>query len=97
MNEESTLPLRAGNKRKGVPDRNNNASRFAKKRKQGGEAGEIGSDEDEVDDDAEDDAGPNNQSVGLELGEVLEEQSFGEEDDDDDSPTSSSGSDSDDD
>ncbi|CAG9944307.1 unnamed protein product [Clonostachys rosea f. rosea IK726] len=97
MNEESTLPLRAGNKRKGVPDRNNNASRFAKKRKQGGEAGEIGSDEDEVDDDAEDDAGPKNQSVGLELGEVLEEQSFGEEDDDDDSPTSSSGSDSDDD
>ena len=80
--------------------------RSAKRRKQDSdlEEGEVGSDND-VDDKSssvgaggsyEDDDGP---SGGLEVGDVVAEESFDEdedEEDDDDSPTSSSGSDSDD-
>lgn len=66
-----------------------------KRRKQGGkdrEDGEVGSGEEGEDGMGEDD-GP--KGVGLEAGEVIAEQSFGEEDeDDDDDDTSSSGSDS---
>lgn len=90
-----------GLKRKDGPGRR--GPRSGKRRKQGSglEEGEVGSDDDADDKSSvgtggndEDDDGP---SVGLEVGDVVAEESFGEDDEDGDSPTSSSGTDSDDD
>lgn len=93
-----------GAKRKDGPNKKG-SQRFAKRRKHGDdlEDGEVGSEDDgsvgKTNDD--DDDGSQGHPVGLEAGEVVDEQSFGEEDDEDeddedDSPTSSSGTDSDD-
>lgn len=91
-------PAQQGTKRKGGAQ-DKKMSRAAKKRKQGGkdlEEGELGSGDDEeaggVGDSDDDTKG----AVGLEAGEVLDEQSFGEDEDgSEDDSTSSSGSDSD--
>ena len=80
-----------GQKRKGAPG--SQASRSAKRGRNGGkdrEDGEIGSGDEGNSDAGEE--GESKGSIGLEPGEVIDEQSFGEEDDDgDDDPTSSSG------
>ncbi|KAK0389743.1 hypothetical protein NLU13_3316 [Sarocladium strictum] len=98
-----------GTKRKGGPaDGQKAGSRASKKQKQQGaagglevlEEGEVGSDG-EVGDAQDAGSGDKNSGIGLEAGEVIGEESFGEEDeamdqddDDDDDDTSSSGSDS---
>ncbi|KAH7155047.1 hypothetical protein B0J13DRAFT_544605 [Dactylonectria estremocensis] len=104
LNEDETLP--AGfvlgpkdavplgpNKRKN-PSGKNVPGKSAKRRKNGGKAleeGEVKSDEEGVQSDEDDFSGP--KGVALEAGDVIAEQSLGEDDDDDDT-TSSSGSDS---
>ena len=84
-----------GQKRKGAPG--SQTSRFAKRGRHGGkdrDDGEIGSGDEGNSDAGE--GGESKSSVGLEPGEVIDEQSFGEEDDDeDDDSTSSSGMSSD--
>lgn len=85
-----------GTKRKGGPAPRQKQSRSAKRRRphggRGMEEGELAaSDADEGNSDDNDNHGGSKGSVGLEAGEVIAEQSLGEEDDD---STSSSGSDS---
>ncbi|KFA81831.1 hypothetical protein S40288_01696 [Stachybotrys chartarum IBT 40288] len=89
-------------RRKRKLDARPSAGRPPKKQRQGkedAEEGEVESSDEENDDDAEDrdDNGGLQIADGLEAGEVIDEQSFGEEDDDDDDDdtTSSSGTDSD--
>ncbi|CAM1503962.1 Fc.00g015530.m01.CDS01 [Cosmosporella sp. VM-42] len=80
-----------GTKRKNAPSKKA-PGKAAKRRKQNGrdlEEGEVKSDDEHIDDDG------NRGAVMLEAGEVIAEQSLGEEDDEDDD-TSSSGSDSED-
>lgn len=96
LGPKDTVPTQThGTKRKDGPA-NKKMQGSAKRRKQGGndrEDGEIGSGED-AEQGMDEDQGL--KGVGLEAGEVIDEQSFGEEDDeeDDDDETSSSGSDS---
>ncbi|KAK7413155.1 hypothetical protein QQX98_007981 [Neonectria punicea] len=90
LEPKDTIPSQGPNKRKNPPAKKN-ADKPAKKRRHGGkdvEEGEVKSDEEGAHSDEEDSKG-----VGLEVGDVIAEQSLGEDDDDDDS-TSSSGSDS---
>ncbi|KAL2213833.1 hypothetical protein CC79DRAFT_1391737 [Sarocladium strictum] len=102
--KDSALPAEQeghGTKRKGGPNnQGRGGARSAKKHKQN-EGGAGAREEGEVGSDAENgnDAGTGDKSsgVGLEAGEVIGEESFGEEDEvmDEDDETSSSGSDSD--
>ncbi|KAF7546123.1 hypothetical protein G7Z17_g8639 [Cylindrodendrum hubeiense] len=100
LNENETLPSgfvlgpkdiissQGPNKRKNPPGKNV-PGKLVKKRKHGGknlEEGEVKSDEEGGQSDEE--------GVALEAGDVIAEQSLGEDDDDDDDTTSSSGSDS---
>ncbi|ESU11110.1 hypothetical protein FGSG_05180 [Fusarium graminearum PH-1] len=68
------------------PTKPNKRRNTGKDRDRDVEEGEVNSDDDQSDDNA---------GVGLEAGDVIAEQSLGEEDDDDSDETSSSGSDSD--
>ncbi|KAF4468690.1 Box C D snoRNA 1 [Fusarium albosuccineum] len=96
LGAKDALPSQGGNKRKNPPGRKG-PGKPSKKRRQGGrdmEEGEVKSDDEGGQSDDGDVAGP--KGVALEAGDVIAEQSFGEEDDDDDDDeTSSSGSDSD--
>lgn len=87
---KDTVPTETPKRKRG-PDSKAGGQRNAKKRRNGGgddgdiEEGEVGADEDG------DDAGESKDTLAaLEAGEVIAEQSFGEEDDEDDE-TSSSG------
>ncbi|RSL95444.1 hypothetical protein CEP52_012043 [Fusarium oligoseptatum] len=94
LGPKDTISPPGSNKRKNPPGKKG-PNKPNKKRRQGGkevEEGEVRSDE-EMDDGDE----PGTRGVVLEAGDVIAEQSLGEEDDeDDDDDTSSSGSDSDD-
>lgn len=94
---KDVVPPPQNAKRKDPPGKKNAQGRFAKKRR----GGEKDIEEGEVKSDGEEHGDDNGQGtaagVGFEAGDVIAEQSFGEEgsDGDDDDETSSSGSDSD--
>lgn len=83
----------AGAKRKNPPLKKNSGKPSKKKRSAGKyvEEGEVRSDDEGGQSDEGDDTG--GRGVALEVGDVVDEQSLGEEDDDEDDDTSSSGSD----
>ncbi|KAJ4314769.1 hypothetical protein N0V84_008704 [Fusarium piperis] len=94
LGPKDTIPPPGGNKRKNPPGKKG-PNKPSKKRRQGGKEVEEG--EVRTDDEMEENDGPGPRGVALEAGDVIAEQSLGEEDDeDDDDDTSSSGSDSDD-
>lgn len=94
LGPKDTVSSQGPNKRKNPPGKNN-TGKSAKRRKNGGknlEEGEVNSDEEGGRSGEEDYGG--SKGVALEAGDVIAEQSLGEDDDDDDDTTSSSGSDS---
>ncbi|KAM5351903.1 hypothetical protein ACJ41O_004626 [Fusarium nematophilum] len=95
LGEKDVAPIHGSNKRKNPPGKKG-AGKPKKRRKNGErdiEEGEVKSDDEGVHSDAGDDSVP--KGVALEAGDVIAEQSLGEDDDgDDDDETSSSGSDS---
>ena len=92
LGPKDTAPAQGTKRKEGPQGKKDN--RAAKKRRHGKdkEEGEVGN-SDDGDSQDEGDDGVKGSTMGLEAGEVIAEQSFGEDDEDDDE-TSSSGSDS---
>lgn len=92
LGPKDTVPAQGTKRKEGPPGKKDNKA--AKKRKDGKdkEDGEVGK-SDDGDSQDEGDDGVKGTAMGLEAGEVIAEQSLGEEDEDDDDETSSSGSD----